>query len=225
MKTIWLSAVTAILMYAAPAHAQQTFPEIEVSGTASISIVPDRITVEIGMEEYFKTSAPDSLKVSIRAIEAQVREILKKSGVRDSQVTVTDVGNYSDRRMSTRFLMAKRLSAILTDFDQLDMIAASLPDLGISSFSISKLDNSDMARYNRDGLKSALDAARSKAEFIAGNEKMSGLTVWKVEETSPGFIMPQTFSNVAYDGGSGMDNMRRIERQYSVRVTYRLSAK
>lgn len=225
-KAKWLCTALAIMIYAgAPAHAQQAYPEIEVSGTATISIVPDRITVEIGMEEYFKPSANDSARVSIRAIEAQVREILRKSGVKDSQVTVTDIGNYSDRSMSARFLMAKRLSAVLTDFEQLDEIAGSLPELGITSFSISKLDNSDMARYNREGLKSALDAARGKAEFIAGNERMTGLTVWKVEETSPGYSMPRAFSNVAYDGGSGMESLRRIERQYSVRVTYRLSGK
>ena len=215
----------ALLVFASPAHAQQTHPEIEVSGTATISIVPDRITVEIGMEEYFRQSSADSAKVSIRTIEAQVREILRTSGVKDTQVTVTDVGNYSDRRLSARFLMAKRLSAVLTDFDQLDKIAGSLPERGVTSFSISKLDNTDMARYNREGLKSALDAARRKAEFIAANEGMTGLTVWKVEETSPGYSVPQAFSNVAYDGGSGMDNMRRIERRYSVRVTYRLSDK
>ena len=116
--------------------------------------------------------------------------------------------------------MAKRLSAVLTDFAQLDKISETLPELGVTSFSIAKLDNSDMARYNREGLKSALDAAKAKADFIASNENLSGLTVWKVEETSPSYSMANAFSNVAYAGGSGMDNMRKIERRYSVKVTY-----
>ena len=163
-----------------PGFAQQTAPQVEVSGTASINVVPDRITL----------------------------------------VTVADVGNYFDRRFSDKFRMAKRLSAVLTDFSQLDKIAENLPENGVTSFSITKLDNSDMARYNREGLKAALDAARSKAEFIAENEGLSGLSVLKVEETSPGYAVPQAFSNIAYSGGSGMENMRRIERQYSVKVTY-----
>lgn len=166
--------------------AQQTSPTIEVSGTSSISIVPDRISVEIGIEEYFKPSAGDSVKVDLRKIESQVRRVLNKAGVNDSLITVTDMGNYTNRNLSSKFLMAKRLTAVLVDFSQLDEIADNLPDEGVTSFSISKLDNSEMTRYNQQGLKAALDAARAKAEFIADNEHLAGLKVWKVEETTPG---------------------------------------
>ena len=116
--------------------------------------------------------------------------------------------------------MAKRLSALLTDYGQLDEISKKLPDSGVNSFSISKLDNSEIERYNKEGLKAALDAARVKAEFIAANENLAGLTVWKVEETSPIYSVTNAYSNVAYEAGSGMDNLRSIERRYSVKVTY-----
>ena len=214
------SLILAIAITAFASHAQQTLPTIEVSGTASISVVPDRITVEIGLEEYFKALAADSSKVSLRSIEADVRKALGTAGVGDSQITVTDVGNYSNRAISAKFLMAKRLSAVLTDYSQLDFVSENLPELGITSFSITKLDNSDMTRYNKEGLKAALDAARAKAEFIAANEGLTDLKVWNVEETSPGYNAPQAFSNVGYEGGFGMNNMRRIERKYSVRVTF-----
>lgn len=221
MNTIQTIVIAAAVMIGSlTTYAQQSSPMIEVSGTSSISIVPDRITVEIGIEEYFKHSVKDSVKVDLRTIESDVRRVLNKAGIIDTQITVADIGNYSNRSRSTKFLMAKRLSAVLVNFSQLDEIAEKLPELGISSFNISKLDNSEMTRYNREGLKAALDAARAKAEFIADNERLSGLTVWKVEETTPGYALPQVFSNVAYSRGSGMENMRHIERQYSVRVTY-----
>lgn len=219
IKNILSSAIIAIAGTFS-INAQQTSPMIEVNGSSTISIVPDRITIEIGMEEYFKTSKSDSVKVNIREIENQVRTILNKAGVADSLISISGVGNYIDRNSSVKFQMAKRLSAVLTDFAQLDKISETLPELGVTSFSIAKLDNSDMARYNREGLKSALDAAKAKADFIASNENLSGLTVWKVEETSPSYSMANAFSNVAYAGGSGMDNMRKIERRYSVKVTY-----
>ena len=215
--------VLAFVLGVVAASAQTAaHPVIEVSGTSSLSIVPDRITVEIGLEEYFVPSGDaDSVKVGIRTIENDVRRALNDVGVADSQINVADIGNYSDRGASARFLMAKRLSAVLADFSQLDEVAGNLPEFGVTSFNIAKLDNSDMARYNDMGLKSALDAARAKAEFIAGNEKLSGLTVWKVEETTPPYTSsPQAFSNVAYAAGSGMAGMRSIERIYSVRVTY-----
>lgn len=33
------------------------------------------------------------------------------------------------------------------------------------------------------------------------------------------------FSNVAFDGGSGMENMRRIVRRYGVKVKYMFNPK
>ena len=116
--------------------------------------------------------------------------------------------------------MAKRLSATVEDFDQIDLIADKLNRKGISSFNIVKIDNSNIGEYNRQGLKGALDAAREKAELIAENEGLKLMMPYEIVETTnevPGY---SAFSNVAYDGGSGMENMRRIVRRYSVKVRY-----
>ena len=212
--------IAAAILGAAPAAEAQTEPSIEVTGTATVYIVPDRITVEIGMEEYFKPGFIDSTKVKIADIERDVRKVLKKAGVKESSVTVTDMGNYRDRAMSTKFLMAKRISAVVSDFDELDKIAANLPERGVTSFQITKLDNTDMEKYNREGLKSALEAARSKAEFIAKEEGLSITSPLEIVENGSNYYETPSFSNVAYDSGSGMENMRRIVRRYSVKARY-----
>lgn len=196
-------------------------PIIEVSGSAVMNIVPDRITVEIGMEEYYKQKVfGDSIIVKLSEIEKDVRKTLQEAGVPDSLIVVSDLGNYRNREVSSTFLMAKRLSATVEDFDQLDRIADKLNRKGISSFNIVKIDNSNIGEYNRQGLKSALDAAREKAELIAENEGLKLMMPYEIVETTnelPGY---SAFSNVAYDGGSGMENMRRIVRRYSVKVRY-----
>ena len=196
-------------------------PVIEVSGSAVMNIVPDRITVEIGMEEYYKQKVfGDSTIVKLSEIEKDVRKTLREVGVADSLIVVSDLGNYRNREVSSTFLMAKRLSATVEDFDQLDRIADKLNRKGISSFNIVKIDNSNIGEYNRQGLKSALDAAREKAELIAENEGLKLMMPYEIVETTnelPGY---SAFSNVAYDGGSGMENMRRIVRRYSVKVRY-----
>lgn len=135
-------------------------------------------------------------------------------------ITVADLGNYRDRSSTDSFLMAKRLSVVVTDFDRLDRIARNIGDRGITSFQITRLDNSDMARYNREGLKAALDAARHKAEFIAADEGMTNLMAVEIVENGPNYYETPSFSNVAYDSGAGMEGMRRIVRRYSVKVTY-----
>lgn len=196
-------------------------PVIEVTGSATMNIIPDRITIEIGMEEYYKHKASgDSTIVKLYDIEKDVRKTLREAGVPDSMIVVSELGNYRNRDMSSTFLMAKRLSSTVSDFDQIERISDRLDRKGIVCFNITKIDNSDMGQYNRQGLKAALDAARQKAEFIAENEGLKLLMPYEIVETTNEPSMYSAFSNVAYDGGSGMENMRRIVRRYSVKVRY-----
>lgn len=219
-KRFILMAMLLLAVIAGHAEGADT-PVIEVTGSATMNIIPDRITIEIGMEEYYKHKASgDSTIVKLSDIEKDVRKTLREAGVPDSMIVVSELGNYRNRDMSSTFLMAKRLSATVSDFDQIERISDRLDRKGIVCFNITKIDNSDMGQYNRQGLKAALDAARQKAEFIAENEGLKLLMPYEIVETTNEPSMYSAFSNVAYDGGSGMENMRRIVRRYSVKVRY-----
>ena len=216
-KRFILMAMLLLSVIAGHAEGADT-PVIEVTGSATMNIIPDRITIEIGMEEYYKHKASgDSTIVKLSDIEKDVRKTLREAGVPDSMIVVSELGNYRNRDMSSTFLMAKRLSATVSDFNQIERISDRK---GIVCFNITKIDNSDMEQYNRQGLKAALDAARQKAEFIAENEGLKLLMPYEIVETTNEPSMYSAFSNVAYDGGSGMENMRRIVRRYSVKVRY-----
>ena len=219
-KRFILMAMLLLSVIAGHAEGADT-PVIEVTGSATMNIIPDRITIEIGMEEYYKHKASgDSTIVKLSDIEKDVRKTLREAGVPDSMIVVSELGNYRNRDMSSTFLMAKRLSATVSDFNQIERISDRLDRKGIVCFNITKIDNSDMGQYNRQGLKAALDAARQKAEFIAENEGLKLLMPYEIVETTNEPSMYSAFSNVAYDGGSGMENMRRIARLYSVKVCY-----
>lgn len=219
-KRFILMAMLLLSVIAGHAEGADT-PVIEVTGSATMNIIPDRITIEIGMEEYYKHKASgDSTIVKLYDIEKDVRKTLREAGVPDSMIVVSELGNYRNRDMSSTFLMAKRLSATVSDFNQIERISDRLDRKGIVCFNITKIDNSDMEQYNRQGLKAALDAARQKAEFIAENEGLKLLMPYEIVETTNEPSVYSAFSNVAYDGGSGMENMRRIARLYSVKVCY-----
>lgn len=219
-KRFILLAMFLLSVIAGHAEGADT-PVIEVTGSATMNIIPDRITIEIGMEEYYKHKASgDSTIVKLYDIEKDVRKTLREAGVPDSMIVVSELGNYRNRDMSSTFLMAKRLSATVSDFDHIERISDRLDRKGIVCFNITKIDNSDIGQYNRQGLKAALDAARQKAEFIAENEGLKLLMPYEIVETTNEPSMYSAFSNVAYDGGSGMENMRRIVRRYSVKVRY-----
>ena len=219
-KRFILMAMLLLSVIAGHAEGADT-PVIEVTGSATMNIIPDRITIEIGMEEYYRHKASgDSTLVRLSDTEKDIRKTLVEAGVPDSLIVVSDLGNYRNRDMSSTFLMAKRLSATVYDFNQIERISDRLDRKGIVCFNITKIDNSDMGQYNRQGLKAALDAARQKAEFIAENEGLKLLMPYEIVETTNEPSMYSAFSNVAYDGGSGMENMRRIVRRYSVKVCY-----
>ena len=219
-KRFILMAMLLLSVIAGHAEGADT-PVIEVTGSATMNIIPDRITIEIGMEEYYRHKASgDSTLVRLSDTEKDIRKTLVEAGVPDSLIVVSDLGNYRNRDMSSTFLMAKRLSATVYDFNQIERISDRLDRKGIVCFNITKIDNSDMGQYNRQGLKAALDAARQKAEFIAENEGLKLLMPYEIVETTNEPSMYSAFSNVAYDGGSGMENMRRIVRRYSVKVRY-----
>lgn len=220
MNRIIIALLAAVM--GAGAAAAQNAATIEVTGTATINIIPDRITVEIGLEEYFKTTnhSEDSTKVKLSQIEKEVRGVMAKAGIADSAITTAAVGNYRNRATSRDFLMAKTLSAVLTDFSQLDALVAQLPSQGISSFNLTRLDHSAMPDYNRRGLKAALDAAKEKAQFIADDMGMQLMMPWEVVENGPMYYESPSMSNVSVYSGAGMDNMRRMTRRYSVKVAY-----
>lgn len=217
-----IAALAMIVMTVLPCAAQTAqSPTIEVTGSATVNIVPDRITIEIGMEEYYDpVSGGDSVMVKLADIEKKVRAALHGAGIADKDIVMTDMGNYRDREMKNGFLMAKKLSATVDDFSKIDRIADTMGRKGISSFNITRIDNTEMERYNRQGLKAALDAARDKAQFIAETEGVKLSFPLEIVENGPNCYDTPTFSNVAFDSGAGMENMRRIVRRYSVKVRY-----
>lgn len=218
------AVIVPAMMVAALAGSAQSVPAIEVTGSATVNIVPDRITIEIGMEEYYRpTASGDSMLVRLPEIEKHVRKTLSHAGVADSMIVVTDMSNRYDRYRPAELMMGKRLSATVADFNTIEDIAGRIDRKGISCFNIAKIDNTEIERYNRQGLKAALDAAREKAEFIADNEGLSLNGPYEIVENGPNYYDPPEFTNVSIAGGSGMDGMRRIVRRYSVKVRYGFS--
>lgn len=211
----------SIIPFVVKATDDSSLPYIEVTGSASMNIVPDRITIEIGLEEYYKPRIiGDSMIVRLPEIEKKARKVLNDTGIPDSEIVITEIGNYKPHGKGNEFLMAKRLAATVTDFSLIEKISERLERKGITSLNIIRIDNSNIEQYNRDGLKAALKAAREKAEFIAESENLKLLYPQEILEVGPNYYETPSFSNVSFDSGAGMDNFRRIDRRYAVKVKY-----
>lgn len=233
MKKFLLGAFMAMLLVQ-PAMANDNndclVRKIEVNGASTVSIVPDRITVEIGLQEYYdKKSATDSVKVTLAQIEKEARKAFGLAGIADSLIRVSGVGNYYYATDQSEFMMAKQLQATLTDMWQLEELTDKMTFGGIQWFRIAQLDNSEMEKYNRIGLKGALDKAREKAAFIALNEGGRLGQPVSITEDGPLYYEEAMTANVALDGGAmrmksvraeGLESMKKIVRRYNVRVIY-----
>ena len=219
-----------VVSFLASAHENECVEtgKITVTGSSSVSVTPDRITVEIGTREYYKKlSKNDSIRVSLAEIDKEVDKVLKAAGIPDSLVTINDVGNYYFGVPGEKFLMGKRISVTLTDLSQLQTLAEGLGFEGVTSFRISGTDKSDMESVNRNGLVAALRKAFEKASLLAENAGGQLGIPLEIIEDGPVYYEEALAVNTSLDGNvmyaakaMSMDNMKKIVRRYNVRVTY-----
>lgn len=151
----------------------EKFRYIEVSGTSEVEIVPDEIHFIIGIKEYFEeefdgVSKPEEYrtKVRIEDIESQMREALHSIGITDSDIRTQDVGDYW-RERGLDFLIGKNLDITLHDFTMIDRIISVIDTKGVSSMRIGEMTHKDILKYQEQGKKDALLAARDKAGYMA----------------------------------------------------------
>lgn len=151
----------------------EKFRYIEVTGTSEVEIVPDEIHFIIGIKEYFEeefdgVSKPEEYrtKVRIEDIESQMREALHSIGITDSDIRTQDVGDYW-RERGLDFLIGKNLDITLHDFTMIDRIISVIDTKGVSSMRIGEMTHKDILKYQEQGKKDALLAAKDKAEYMA----------------------------------------------------------
>ena len=143
------------LMNAQDAPYKDKFRYIEVTGTSEVEIVPDEIHFIIGIKEYFEeefdgVSKPEEYrtKVRIEDIESQMREALHSIGITDNDIRTQDVGDYWRER-------------------GLDFLIGKNDTKGVSSMRIGEMTHKDILKYQEQGKKDALLAAKDKAEYMA----------------------------------------------------------
>lgn len=151
----------------------EKFRYIEVTGTSEVEIIPDEIHFVIGIKEYFEEefdgkSKPEDYrtKVRIEDIESQMREALHSIGITDSDIRTQDVGDYW-RERGLDFLIGKNLDITLHDFTMIDRIISVIDTKGVSSMRIGEMTHKDILKYQEQGKKDALLAARDKAGYMA----------------------------------------------------------
>lgn len=220
---VW--AVLAIL----PLQAQTDNRYIEVTGTAEIEIVPDKIHYIIEIKEYFEEefdgkSKPEEYrtKVPLTLIEQDLRAALDKVGIPKEAIRTQEIGDYW-RERGHDFLVSKKFDITLKDFRLIDKIVKSVDTKGIHTMHIGELENEEIIAYHQKGKIEALKAAERKAVYLVeALGKKLGPVIRIVEHGEPGASLSVLQSNVRSSDVYSYDNFRTIKKSYSMLVRFEI---
>ena len=214
---------------------------IEVIGTSEVEIVPDEIHFIIGIKEYYEeefdgVSKPEDYKtkVPISVIETQLRDALHSIGITDEDIRTQEVGDYW-RERGLDFLIGKNLDITLHDFTMIDKIISVIDTKGVSSMRIGEMTHKDILKYQEQGKKDAVLAARRKAEYMAGalgeqlgsvlsiKEHGGGIDSYTIVQNSKLRMDSAAYGSAeAASAASASDAFRTIKYTYSVTCRFAL---
>ena len=142
---------------------------ITVSGTGSVTAVPDRATFGFGVETRAQ-SASAALAQSSAAMK-RIVDALKRAGVEGEDVQTQNVSLYpvtsSDGRHIEGYAASGSVSARLDDLDRAGPVVDAAIGAGANSVSGPSLERSDADELRKGALADAVADARVTAEALA----------------------------------------------------------
>ena len=168
-KVLTLLAFTCLWFSAFGQVGEKNFIDqnyIEVTGTAEMMIVPDKIEITISVtEKDFKT------KQSFADYEKMIIAKLKEIGIPvDKDFMIADMNSRFKYRFISKngVVSSKQYLLIVHDASTANKVFEEFENLGITNIAVTKLDHSLIEKYRREVKINAIKVAKEKAEALAG---------------------------------------------------------
>lgn len=202
---------------------------ITVTGSSEMFVEPDEIKFIIGIEEYWKEEFEKKkdfedykTKVPISEIEFDLLKKLHALGIRDSDILISQVGNYS-RYKGKEFLIGKEFEITVKNFELIDEITTTLNTKGISSMHLGELKNHDIQNFRKQVKISALNAAKEKAAYLVQSlDKKLGDVISIVENNDSYYFGSAVTNMLVENGNSGIENVKKIRLKYEITATFEI---
>ena len=151
-------------------------PEITVSASASVSLVPDKATVYFGV--YTQAESPDEAQTQNSEAVNRVISILTGRGIEEKSIRTTNYSMYPQYYWSestgTQSVIGYNVTTTMSVQDQnvenLGKLLSACVEAGINQIENVSFLCSGYDEAYRQALVQAVEAARSKAETIAAEE-------------------------------------------------------
>jgi uncharacterized protein len=240
MKTNLFVTITFLLMVSIGTLSAQK-RTINVSGSATMDVIPDEIILKINLEEYWeeqympnKTQDQFVTKVELGLIEKKFFETLDKVKISRDSVLMESIGKIRlwDNNKSVQYKVYK---ISVATFEKADKILFELDFHGIASANVAELKNKKLTQYRQDVKKEAMLAAKNKAEYLLNviNEQLGVvISINEVNTESDTYYSgsgKSSFLSNTHMGSTGnvenMDLYRYIPLRYNINATFEIKKK
>jgi uncharacterized protein YggE len=158
---------------------------ISVTATGEATIAPDLAVVSFAVSGSGKQLAPTRDEVNRRS--SSVLDKLRELGIAESDLNAPDVAihpeyDYRKGQRLTGYRVVRQLTAKVRDLDRLGEVLDGLVAAGVNEVHGAQMSASDPSAAEHEALRTAIVAARAKAEALAaaGGITLGGLM--RVEE-------------------------------------------
>lgn len=141
-----------------------TKPFIEVTGTASREVVPDKIFMSITLTNKII----DKQQYNIELQEEKLRKVLEKNNIDLKLLSLSDASSeiLTQKKKDVGYEVHKTFVLQLSAAEQVSKIARELQDLNIKETAITKLEHSKIDSLRKEVRIAAIKAAKDKAEYL-----------------------------------------------------------
>jgi uncharacterized protein YggE len=215
-SALFLATMIALLPAAGPALAQND-ATISVSGDAVVKVVPDRITIHLGIETWdndvtvAKKQNGDILAAAMKAIAA--------AGVEDKDVQTAHLSiepHYEHVRRQDNFIgycVRNALSVVVDDPDRVEGLITDVLEAGVTHIHGVEFTSTKLKEHRDEARRLALEAAAEKAGKMAA---VLGKTVGNPVHIEEGRGFGRYFgSGWGFRGGSQFQNVMQNNGQDS----------
>jgi len=161
---------------------------IEVVGKAEMEVTPDRIYIQIRLNEKDLKN-----KESLVEKESDMIKKLEEIGIDVSKdLLVKDISSSFKYYLITKneILLSKEYQVLVRDSKIVSKIFIELEKVGISNISIERVENSKITEFRKEVKINAIKAAKEKAEYLANavNQQIGRAIYIKEIDNNNGFI-------------------------------------
>lgn len=215
--------VIAFAMFASLLNAQEKLqiPQISVSGEGKISIKPDQVVINFGVENTEK-GAEEVKKLNDETVD-KVLKFIKNFGIPSSDFKTTNVSlnrNYDYEKKKNNYHASQSITIILKDITKYDSLIMGLVDNGINTISDVEFKSSKLEDCKSESRKLAIKEAKHKAEDYVSvlNQKIG--KVISISDTTQGYFPQPIYKMAMADAGlTGNSNPKETLAVGEIEVT------